>query len=82
PRLNLPAATTPAEVAAAVAARTGDGPGPTEELLYGGGPETDQDLLELARSLDRVTRTVAPYPADAPPSVAAPHPHRAEGDPR
>ncbi|MEU5946033.1 DUF4350 domain-containing protein [Micromonospora sp. NPDC047465] len=84
PRLNLPPTAPPAEVAAAVAARTGDGPGRTEELLYGGAPDTDQDLLELARALDRLTRTVAPHPADGPPTEAhaarpteahpAPHP--------
>ncbi|MFG3697519.1 DUF4350 domain-containing protein [Micromonospora sp. NPDC047620] len=82
PRLNLPPTAPPAEVAAAVAARTGDGLGRTEELLYGGAPDTDQDLLELARALDRLTRTVAPHPADGPPPAAAPHPHRPEGDTR
>ncbi|SCL54058.1 hypothetical protein GA0070606_2221 [Micromonospora citrea] len=69
-RLNLPPTAPPAEVAAAVAARTGDDPGRIADLLHGDGPETDQDLLELARELDRVTRTVAPPPAlppDAPP---------------
>ncbi|MFG3709058.1 DUF4350 domain-containing protein [Micromonospora sp. NPDC047670] len=82
PRLNLPPTAPTAEVAAAVAARTGDGPGRAEELLYGGAPDTDQDLLELARALDRLTRTVAPHPADGPPPTAAPHPHRPEGDAR
>ncbi|MGW4497210.1 DUF4350 domain-containing protein [Micromonospora sp. NPDC004336] len=71
-RLNLPPAAPPAEVAAAVAARTGDDPGRAADLLYGDGPETDQDLLELARELDRVTRTVAPPPADAPPPPLPP----------
>ncbi|MER7330100.1 MULTISPECIES: DUF4350 domain-containing protein [unclassified Micromonospora] len=70
PRLNLPPTAPPAEVAVAVAARTGDGPGRTEELLYGGAPDTDQDLLELARALDGLTRTLAP------------HLHRPEGDAR
>ncbi|MER5332995.1 DUF4350 domain-containing protein [Micromonospora sp. NPDC002717] len=95
PRLNLPPTAPPAEVAAAVAARTGDGPGRTEELLYGGTPDTDQDLLELARALDRLTRTVAPHPPDGPhpASPAGPHltppatashpaaPHLADGPP-
>lgn len=82
PRLNLPPTAPTAEVAAAVAARTGDGPGRTEELLYGAAPDTDQDLLELARALDRLTGTVAPHPADGPPPTAAPYPHRPEGDAR
>ncbi|RLK23417.1 hypothetical protein DER29_1281 [Micromonospora sp. M71_S20] len=96
PRLHLPPTAPPADVAAAVAARTGDDPRWTYEVLHGAGPETDQDLLDLARALDRLTRVAAPHasdgphpPAEAPPPAAAgphppaaPHPHRAEGDPR
>ncbi|MFI5485746.1 DUF4350 domain-containing protein [Micromonospora echinaurantiaca] len=77
PRLNLPADAAPDHVAGAVAARTGTDPATTEELLYGGAPETDQDLLELARALDGVTRTVAP-----PASPDVPLPNRTEGEPR
>ncbi|MDO3701050.1 DUF4350 domain-containing protein [Micromonospora sp. C28SCA-DRY-2] len=77
PRLNLPADAAPDRVAGAVAARTGAEPAATEELLYGGEPETDQDLLELARALDGVTRTVAP-----PASPDVPLPDRTEGEPR
>ncbi|SCL52092.1 DUF4350 domain-containing protein [Micromonospora peucetia] len=81
PRLHLPPTAPPTDVAAAVAARTGDDPGWTDEVLHGAEPETDQDLLDLARALDRLTRTVAPPATDGPPP-AAPQPHRAEGDPR
>ncbi|MEU4772386.1 DUF4350 domain-containing protein [Micromonospora sp. NPDC023644] len=93
PRLHLPPTAPPADVAAAVAARTGDDPRWTDEVLHGVEPETDQELLDLARALDRLTRAVAPPPADGPPPAApppaggppppaAPHPYRAEGDPR
>ncbi|MGN9915460.1 DUF4350 domain-containing protein [Micromonospora palomenae] len=68
-RLNLPATTPPAEVAALVAARTGGTTDEAHELLYGGEPSSDAELLALARSLDRVTRT-----------VAAPPDHPTEGD--
>ncbi|MER7415200.1 DUF4350 domain-containing protein [Micromonospora peucetia] len=74
PRLHLPPTAPPADVAAAVAARTGDAPGWTDEVLHGAEPETDQDLLDLARALDRLTRTVAPPPADGPPPLPAPRP--------
>ncbi|MEU2661856.1 DUF4350 domain-containing protein [Micromonospora sp. NPDC007220] len=82
PRLHLPPTAPPTDVAAAVAARTGDDPRWTDEVLHGAGPETDQDLLDLARALDRLTRVAAPHATDGPPPPAAPHPHRAEGDPR
>ncbi|MEU7930889.1 DUF4350 domain-containing protein [Micromonospora echinofusca] len=82
PRLHLPPTAPPADVAAAVAARTGDDPRWTDEVLHGGEPETDGELVDLARALDRLTRAVAPHAADGPPPPAAPHPHRAEGDPR
>ncbi|MEH0829625.1 MULTISPECIES: DUF4350 domain-containing protein [unclassified Micromonospora] len=70
-RLNLPATTPPTEVAALVAARAGGTPDEAHELLYGGEPSSDAELLALARSLDRVTRT-----------VAAPPDHPTEGDHR
>ncbi|SCL19805.1 hypothetical protein GA0070624_1843 [Micromonospora rhizosphaerae] len=62
PRLNLPPTTPPTEVAARVAARAGIGSDQAEQLLYGDEPATDQELLELARALDRVARTVAARP--------------------
>ncbi|MGC5018353.1 DUF4350 domain-containing protein [Micromonospora sp. DT47] len=61
-RLNLPGTAPPAEVAALVAGRTGDTPEQVHELLYGADPDSDAELLELARSLDRVTRTVTAAP--------------------
>ncbi|MEH0845264.1 DUF4350 domain-containing protein [Micromonospora sp. CPCC 205711] len=63
-RLQLPAETPPAEVAARVAARAGGTAEQVHELLYGAEPESDAELLELARSLDRVTRTVTASAAD------------------
>lgn len=71
PRLNLPPTTPPAEVAARVARRADIAADQAEDLLYGDEPATDQDLLELARALDRLTRTVAASPD-----------HPTEGDPR
>ncbi|MEH0974885.1 DUF4350 domain-containing protein [Micromonospora sp. CPCC 205546] len=70
PRLHLPPTAPPADVAAAVAARTGDDPRWTDEVLHGAGPETDGELLDLARALDRLTRAVAPHATDAPPPPA------------
>ncbi|OKI87639.1 DUF4350 domain-containing protein [Micromonospora sp. CB01531] len=67
PRLNLPPDTPPAEVAARVAAYAGADPERVAELLHGAEPTTDQELLDLARDLDTLTRTVA---------------HPTEGDPR
>ncbi|MEV0805224.1 DUF4350 domain-containing protein [Micromonospora sp. NPDC050200] len=61
-RLNLPATAPPAQVAALVAARAGGTPDEAHELLYGAEPSSDTELLELARSLDRMTRTVAASP--------------------
>ncbi|WP_433390286.1 DUF4350 domain-containing protein [Micromonospora sp. KLBMP9576] len=74
PRLHLPPSAPTADVAAAVAARTGDDPGWADEVLHGPAPETDRDLLDLARALDRLTRTVAPHPTDEPPPAGAPPP--------
>ncbi|MFU8870512.1 DUF4350 domain-containing protein [Micromonospora sp. SL4-19] len=67
PRLNLPPDTPPAEVAARVAGHTGAGAEQVAGLLHGAEPTTDRELLELARDLDALTRTVA---------------HPTEGDPR
>ncbi|MEV4465071.1 DUF4350 domain-containing protein [Micromonospora echinofusca] len=74
PRLHLPPTAPPADVAAAVAARTGDDPRWTDEVLHGAEPETDGELLDLARALDRLTRAVAPHATDGPPPAGAPHP--------
>jgi hypothetical protein len=71
PRLNLPPDTPPDEVAARVAAHAGLDPEQAAELLHGDEPATDRELLELARALDRLTRTVATRPD-----------HPTEGDPR
>ncbi|RQW90059.1 hypothetical protein DKL51_23075, partial [Micromonospora globispora] len=67
----LPPDTPPAEAAARVARRAGIAADQAEALLYGDEPTTDRDLLELARALDRLTRTVAASPD-----------HPTEGDPR
>ncbi|MEO3780856.1 DUF4350 domain-containing protein [Micromonospora sp. B11E3] len=58
PRLNLPAETPTTEVAGAVAARASGTVAQAHDLLYGGEPTSDRELLDLARSLDRLTRTV------------------------
>ncbi|MGR6317391.1 DUF4350 domain-containing protein [Micromonospora soli] len=58
PRLNLPPDTPPTEVTARVAAHTGADPDRVAELLHGAAPTTDRELLELARDLDTLTRTV------------------------
>ncbi|MFJ8685691.1 DUF4350 domain-containing protein [Micromonospora wenchangensis] len=70
-RLDLPAALGPTEVAARVAGPAGGTPEQIHELLFGAAPQTDAELLELARSLDRLTRTVAAAPG-----------RPTEGDPR
>ncbi|WP_200215945.1 DUF4350 domain-containing protein [Micromonospora coerulea] len=62
PRLNLPPDTPPAEVAARVAVHAGLDPDRAAELLHGDEPATDQELLELARELDGLTRTVGTAP--------------------
>ncbi|WP_247685976.1 DUF4350 domain-containing protein [Micromonospora sp. C31] len=78
-RLHLPPTAPPADVAAAIAERTGDAPRWADEVLHGAAPETDRELLDLARALDRLTRAVAPHaaagpypPAGAPPTAAVP----------
>ncbi|WP_281900349.1 DUF4350 domain-containing protein [Micromonospora humidisoli] len=70
-RLDLPATLGPTEVAARVAGPAGGTPEQIHELLFGAAPQTDAELLELARSLDRLTRTVAAAPG-----------RPTEGDPR
>ena len=72
-RLQLPAGTP--DVAAVVAAETGEHPDTVRDLLHGDAPDTDQELLELAKELDRAARDPRPSP------VRPPLP-RSEGDPR
>ncbi|SBT52263.1 DUF4350 domain-containing protein [Micromonospora auratinigra] len=67
PRLHLPTDAPPAEVAERVAGQTGLDTAQVARLLHGDEPTTDQELLELARGLDALTRTVV---------------HPTEGDPR
>ncbi|MFG2169025.1 DUF4350 domain-containing protein [Micromonospora chersina] len=67
PRLNLPPDTPPDEVAARVAAHAGADPERVAELLHGAAPEDDRELLELARDLDALTRTLAPHPTEGDP---------------
>ncbi|WBB83806.1 DUF4350 domain-containing protein [Micromonospora sp. WMMC264] len=64
PRLNLPPDTPDDEVAARIAERAGADPERVAELLYGPAPEKDRELLELARELDALTRTLAPHPSE------------------
>ncbi|MFG1673168.1 DUF4350 domain-containing protein [Micromonospora sp. NPDC049282] len=64
PRLNLPPDTPDEEVAARVAAGTGGDPERVAELLHGPAPGNDRELLELARELDTLTRTLAPHPSE------------------
>nr|WP_275587105.1 DUF4350 domain-containing protein [Micromonospora terminaliae] len=64
PRLNLPPDTPPDEVAARVAAHAGADPERVSELLHGAAP---RELLELARDLDALTRTLAPHPTEGDP---------------
>ncbi|HLR98754.1 MAG TPA: DUF4350 domain-containing protein [Mycolicibacillus parakoreensis] len=52
PRLGLDAAAPAATVTAAVAQRSGLGPQTVGPLLFGTPPDTDADLLHLARALD------------------------------
>ncbi|MFG1776043.1 DUF4350 domain-containing protein [Micromonospora sp. NPDC049048] len=81
PRLHLPPTAPPTDVAAAVAARTGDDPRWTDEVLHGAEPGNDQELLDLARALDRLTRVVAPPAADGPPPATDSPPPATEAPP-
>ncbi|MFI5836039.1 DUF4350 domain-containing protein [Micromonospora sp. NPDC051300] len=67
PRLNLPADAPDDEVAARVAAASGGDPERVAELLHGPVPDNDRELLELARELDTLTRTLAPHPTEGEP---------------
>ncbi|WP_206024880.1 DUF4350 domain-containing protein [Micromonospora zingiberis] len=74
-RLHLPADAPSADVAAVVAADTGEHPDTVRELLAGDAPGTDHELLELASDLDRAARD--PHPSGTRPPLP-----RTEGDTR
>ncbi len=59
PRLGLGAGASPAAVAEAVAARTGQDPTALSATLFGPPPESDADLVHLAHRLDDIERQVA-----------------------
>jgi hypothetical protein len=59
PRLGLGAQSPPAAVVQAVAQRIGGDPTAIGHWLYGPAPDTDADLVELARHLDDIERQVA-----------------------
>ncbi|WP_187398597.1 DUF4350 domain-containing protein [Micromonospora sp. WP24] len=82
PWLNLPAETPRDRVATAVAARAGGEPEQVEELLYGDDPATDQELLDLARSLDALTRAAAESPPEQTHGVPPTRTEPTEGEPR
>ncbi|MFY1690236.1 DUF4350 domain-containing protein [Plantactinospora sp. WMMB782] len=71
---GVPADAGPDELAAAVAARTGRGAAEVHDLLYGPPPETNQELLDLARSLDDLTGSPGTAPPEQPrsPGTAPP----------
>lgn len=58
PRLGLPPAAAPDEVAAAVAVRTGEDLNHVRTTLYGPAPTDDAGLVALAEHLDRLERQV------------------------
>ncbi|MET8064985.1 DUF4350 domain-containing protein [Micromonospora sp. NPDC005686] len=66
-RLNLPPDTSDHEVAARVAESAGADPERVADLLHGPTPANDRELLELARELDALTRTLAPHPSEGDP---------------
>ncbi|MGX7670221.1 DUF4350 domain-containing protein [Plantactinospora sp. DSM 117369] len=72
---GVPPDAGPDELAAAVAARTGRGPAEVHDLLYGPAPETNQELLDLARALD----DLAASPGTAPPGQPR-HDRPSEGE--
>jgi hypothetical protein len=83
PALGLDDEHTPADVVAAVAARTGRDPVQVDGLLYGPAPAHDDELLDLARGLhtvaDEVGGVVPAGPSrDIPPGSAGPD----QGEPR
>ncbi|MGC4894751.1 DUF4350 domain-containing protein [Micromonospora sp. DT31] len=66
-RLNLPPDLPEDEVAARVAGSAGADPQRVADLLYGPAPKKDRELVELARDLDALTRTLAPHPTEGDP---------------
>jgi hypothetical protein len=80
PLLDLPADAPPADVVSAVAAQTGHRAEEIGTLLYGPPPQTDDDLLHLARALDALPHTVSAPPAAASDSpLHVPHDRTDEG---
>ncbi|WP_422771510.1 DUF4350 domain-containing protein [Plantactinospora sp. WMMC1484] len=67
---NLPADARPDELAAAVAARTGRDAAEVHDLLYGPAPETNRELLDLARALDVLAGRAGDTRDDRPASHA------------
>jgi hypothetical protein len=59
PRLGLGVNAPPSAVVTAVAQRSGAQPGPVQHLLFGPPPDSDPDLLQLARELDNIERQVS-----------------------
>ena len=59
PRLGLRPDAAPAAVVAALAQRCGQDPQTLAHILYGQPPESDTDLVALARALDDIERQVA-----------------------
>lgn len=59
PRLGLTATSPPQNVVNAVAARSGASPDMVRHRLFGPPPDTDADLVALARELDDIERQVA-----------------------
>ncbi|MEH3143322.1 MAG: DUF4350 domain-containing protein [Mycobacterium kyogaense] len=59
PRLGLRPDAAPATVVAAAAHRCGQDPHAVAHILYGQPPESDSDLVALARALDDIERQVA-----------------------
>ncbi|WFE24896.1 DUF4350 domain-containing protein [Solwaraspora sp. WMMD791] len=89
--LDLPDRPRPAEIVAAVAARTGASAAQVDALLYGPPPTTDSDLLELTRRLAALPDdlagpgrpTAGPASDQAGPTAPAPRsPSAIEGEPR
>ncbi|MDG4784864.1 DUF4350 domain-containing protein [Micromonospora sp. WMMD1102] len=70
---GVPADAGPDELAAAVAARTGRGTAEVHDLLHGPAPETNQELLDLARALDDLAGSAGTAPPGQPrPAGTAP----------
>ncbi|GAA3753992.1 DUF4350 domain-containing protein [Plantactinospora mayteni] len=78
---GVPPDAGPDELAAAVAARTGRGAAEVHDLLYGPAPETNQELLDLARALDDLAAASGTSLGTSPPDQPR-HDRPSEGDAR